>query len=102
MMTPTLAFEVTVHTPRIRHSDQLVRADSLAGFRYYRMREPPPRVLLFLITQQFSLRVPDLQAVPVDYVMIWPQRFGGFDRQFEGLKRLHGMAAVSRDAKRSV
>jgi hypothetical protein len=26
---------------------------------------------LFLITQQFSLRVPDLQAVPVDYVMIW-------------------------------
>jgi hypothetical protein len=26
---------------------------------------------LFLITQHFSLRVPDLQAVPVDYVMIW-------------------------------
>jgi hypothetical protein len=63
---------------------------------YYR------RVWLFLITQQFSLRVPDLQAVPVDYVMIWTQGFGGFDRQFEGLKRLHGMAAVSRDAKRSV
>jgi hypothetical protein len=83
MMTPTLAFEVTVHTPRIRHSDQLVRADSLAGFRYYRMREPPPRVLLFLTTQQFSLRVPDLQAMAVDHVVIWPQRFGGFDRQFE-------------------
>jgi hypothetical protein len=61
---------------------------------------PPMR--LFLITQQLSLRVPDLQAVPVDYVMIWPQKFGGFDRQFEGLKRLHGMAAVSRHAKRGV
>ena len=60
------------------------------------------RVWLFLITQQFSLRVPDLQAVAVDYVMIWTQRFGGFERQFERLKRLHGMAAVSRDAKRSV
>ena len=58
--------------------------------------------MLFLITQQFSLLVPDLQAVPVDYVMIWTQRFGGFERQFERLKRLHGMAAVSRDAKRSV
>jgi hypothetical protein len=66
------------------------------------MRELLPPLRLFLITQQFSLRVPDLQAVPVDYVMIWPQRFGGFDRQFEGLKRLHGMAEVSRDAKRSV
>ena len=31
---------------------------------YYRL------VCLFLITQQFSLRVPDLQSVPVDYVMI--------------------------------
>ena len=30
------------------------------------------------------------------------QRFGGFERQFERLKRLHGMAAVSCDAKRSV
>jgi hypothetical protein len=57
---------------------------------------------LFLITQQFSLRVPDLQAVPVDYVMIWTQGLGGLKRQFEGLKRLHGMAAVSCDAKRSV
>jgi hypothetical protein len=38
----------------------------------------------------------------VDYVMIWTQRLGGFKRQFEGLKRLHGMAAVSRNAKRSV
>jgi hypothetical protein len=60
------------------------------------------RVWLFLITQQFSLRVPDLQAVPVDYVMIWTQGLGGFDRQFEGLKCLDGMATVSRDAKRSV
>jgi hypothetical protein len=60
------------------------------------------RVWLFLITQQFPFRIPDLQAVPVDYVMIWTQRFGGFDRQFEGLKRLHGMPAMSRHAKRSV
>jgi hypothetical protein len=34
--------------------------------------------------------------------MIWTQRFGGFERQFERLKRLHGMAAVSRHAKWSV
>ena len=60
------------------------------------------RLWLFLITQHFSLRVPDLQAVSVDYVMIWTQGFGGFDRRFEGLKRLHCMAALSRDAKRSV
>jgi hypothetical protein len=60
------------------------------------------RIWLFLIAQQFSLRVPDLQAVLVDYIMIWAQGFGGFDRRFERLKRLHGMAAVSRDAKRSV
>jgi hypothetical protein len=40
--------------------------------------------------------------MPVDYVMIWPQRFGGFNCQFEGLKRLHGMAAVSCHAKRSM
>jgi hypothetical protein len=60
------------------------------------------QVWLFLITQQFSLRAPDLQAVLVDYVMIWTQGFGRFERQFEGLKGLHGMAAVSRDAKRSV
>jgi hypothetical protein len=66
------------------------------------MYEVLRRVWLFLITQQFSLRVPDLQAVPVDYVMIWTQGFRGFDRRFEGLKRLHGMAAVRRDAKRSV
>jgi hypothetical protein len=57
---------------------------------------------LFLIAQQFSLRVPYLQAVPVDYVMTWPQGFGGFDCQFERLKRLHGMAVVSRDVKRGV
>jgi hypothetical protein len=57
---------------------------------------------LFLITQQFSLRVPDLQAVSVDYVMIWTQGLGGLKRQFEGLKRLHGMATVSCYAKRSV
>jgi hypothetical protein len=62
---------------------------------------PPPRIL-FLITQQFSLRIPDLQAVPVDYVVIWTQRFGGFEHQFERLKCLHGMAAVGRDAKWSV
>jgi hypothetical protein len=58
--------------------------------------------MLFLITQQFPLLVPDLQTMPVDYVMIWTQRFGGFEGQFERLKRLHGMAAVSRDAKWSV
>jgi hypothetical protein len=40
--------------------------------------------------------------VPVDYVVIWTQRFGGFERQFERLKCLHGMAAMSRDAKWSV
>jgi hypothetical protein len=58
--------------------------------------------MLFHVTQQFSLRVPDLQAVPVNYVVIWAQRFGGFECQFKRLKRLHRMAAVSRDAKRSV
>jgi hypothetical protein len=47
------------------------------------------------------LRVPDLEAVPLDYLMIWAQGFGGFESRFEGLKRLHGMA-VSRDAKRRV
>jgi hypothetical protein len=66
------------------------------------MRELLPPAWLFLITQQFPLRVPDLQAMSVDYVMIWPQGFGCFDRQFEGFKRLNGMAAVSRDAKRSM
>jgi hypothetical protein len=40
--------------------------------------------------------------VPVDYIVIRTQGFGGFERRFEGLKRLHGMAAVSRDAKRIV
>jgi hypothetical protein len=40
------------------------------------------RLWLFLITHQFSLRVPNLQAVPVDYVMIWTQGFRGFERQF--------------------
>jgi hypothetical protein len=30
--------------------------------------------------------------------MIWPQGFSGFDCQFEGLKRLHDMAAVGRHA----
>ncbi len=43
-----------------------------------------------------------LQAMAIGYVMIWTQRFGGFEGQFERLKRLHGMAAVSRHAKRSV
>jgi hypothetical protein len=57
---------------------------------------------LFLTTQQLSLWIPNLQAVPVNYVMICPQRFGGFDRQFERLKRLQSMAAVSRYVKRSV
>jgi hypothetical protein len=60
------------------------------------------RAWLFLIPQQFSLRVPDLQAVPVDYVMIRTQGFGGFERRFEGLKDPHGMTTMSRDAKRSV
>jgi hypothetical protein len=66
------------------------------------MRELLRRLWLFLITQQFSSRVPDLQAVPVDYVMVWTQGLGGFDGRFEGLKRLHGMAAVGRDVKRGV
>ena len=43
-----------------------------------------------------------MQAVAVSYVMVWTQRFGGFERQFERLKRLHGMAALSRHVKRSV
>jgi hypothetical protein len=60
------------------------------------------RIWLFFIAQQFSLRTPDLQAVPVNYVMIWTQGLGGFERQFQRLKRLHGMAAMSRDVKRSV
>jgi hypothetical protein len=47
----------------------------------FRMRDPlPPLGWLFLITQQFSLRAPNLQAVPVDYEMIWTQGFGGFER----------------------
>jgi hypothetical protein len=57
---------------------------------------------LLLITQQFSLRVPDLQAVPINDVMIWAQGFGGFKRRLERLKGPHSMAAVSRDVKRSV
>jgi hypothetical protein len=76
---------------------RLRRAGSL-----FQDSEGPPPPILFLVTQQFSLRIPDLQAVPVDYVVIWTQRFGGFERQFEGLKCLHGMAVVSRDAKWSV
>jgi hypothetical protein len=52
--------------------------------------------------QQFSFLVPDLQAVPINYVMIWTQRFDGFERQFQRLNRLHGMTAVGSDAKRSV
>ena len=59
-------------------------------------------VWLLLFSQHFSLWVPNLQAVPVDYVVISTQRFGGFERQFERLKCLHGMASVSRDAKWSV
>jgi hypothetical protein len=38
------------------------------------------QVWLFLISQQFSLRIPDLQAMAVGYIMIWTQRFGGFER----------------------
>jgi hypothetical protein len=63
---------------------------------------PLPSLMLFLVTQQFSLLIPDLQAVPINYIVIWTQRFGGFERQFERLKRLHGMATARRDAKRSV
>jgi hypothetical protein len=59
-------------------------------------------VPLFLIAQQLSFGVPYLQAMAVDYVMIGPQGFGGLESHFERLKRLRGMAAVSRDAKRSV
>jgi hypothetical protein len=53
----------------------------------------------FLISEQFSLRIPDLQTVPVDYVMIGTQRFSGFNRRFEGLECLHGVAVVSRHVK---
>ena len=77
-------------------------SSSQAGSSFQDATSHYRRIWLFLITQQFSLRVPDLQAVPVDYGMIWTQGLSGFQRQFEGLKRLHGMAAVSRDAKRSV
>jgi hypothetical protein len=35
-------------------------------------------------------------------VVIGPQRFGGFNRRFKGLKRMQGVAAVSRHAKRRV
>jgi hypothetical protein len=38
----------------------------------------------------------------VDYEMICAQGFGGFERRFEGLKRLHDVAVVSRDVKWSV
>jgi hypothetical protein len=38
----------------------------------------------------------------IDYVVILPQGFGGFDRQFEGFKRLHDVAVVSRHVKRRV
>ena len=72
------------------------------GFSFQDARATTVGLWLFFIAQQFSLRAPDLQAVPVDYVMIWAQGLGGFERQFQGLKHLHGMAAVSRDAKRSV
>jgi hypothetical protein len=48
------------------------------------------------------LRVPDLQAVPVDNVVILAQGFGGLERRFKGLKRLHDMAVVCRNVKRSV
>ena len=58
--------------------------------------------MLFLVTQQLSLLIPDLQAVPVDDVMSRTQRFGGFERQFERLKRLHGMASAGREVKRGV
>jgi hypothetical protein len=57
---------------------------------------------LFFVTQQPPLPIPNLQAVLVDYVMIWARGFGGFERRFEGLKRLHDMAVVSRDVKWSV
>ena len=40
-----------------------------------------------------------LEAVPVDYVMIWTQRFGCFERQFEELQRLRTYPAVVCDAK---
>jgi hypothetical protein len=59
-------------------------------------------VWLFFVTQQPSLRIPNLQAVLVDYVMICAQGFGSVERRFEGLKRLHDMAVVSRDVKWSV
>jgi hypothetical protein len=60
------------------------------------------RAMLLLIAQQFSLRIPDLKAAAVDYVMIGTQRLGCFERQFERLKRLHGMAVMGGDAKRIV
>jgi hypothetical protein len=46
--------------------------------------------------------IPNLQAVLVDYIMICAQGFSSVKRRFEGLKRLHDMAVVSRDVKWSV
>jgi hypothetical protein len=66
------------------------------------MREPLPTDMAILHCAAIFFADSDLQAVPVNYVMIWTQGLGGFERQFQGLKRLHDMAAVSRDAKRSV
>ena len=66
------------------------------------MREPLPLGMAIPHYAPIFLRVPDLEGVPVDYVMIWTQGFGSFERRFEGLKGRHGMAAMSRDAKRSV
>jgi hypothetical protein len=48
------------------------------------------------------LRIPDLQSVPVDYVVIWTQRFSGFNRRFEGLECLHGVAVVGGDVERGM
>jgi hypothetical protein len=65
-------------------------------------RRPGSSSNLFLIAQQLSFGIPNLQAVPVDNVVIWTQGFGGLERRFEGLERLHDMAVVSRNVKRSV
>jgi hypothetical protein len=54
------------------------------------LRELHCRVGLFLITQHFSLRVPDLQSAGRNNAI-----------RGIGLKRLDGMTTMSRDAKKS-
>ena len=74
-------------------------ASSRAGSPFQDAKIPPDMAIphyaaIFFAGSRSASRVGRLRN--------WTQGFGSFERQFEGLKRLHGMAAVSRDAKRSV